>query len=98
MSDYPMITALAELATSKCQHTLAAGQLRTSPNHPEIWLAIEILSVVDRNDVDRAWRRAGLIRRATPLVLPVATGDRVTPGTETAVHDQNVVLMRNGQT
>ena len=76
---------------------LATGQLRTSPDRPEVWLAIEISSVVDSNDVDRAWRRAELIRRVTPLVLPVAAGDRVTSGAETAAHDQNVVLMTDGQ-
>ena len=76
---------------------LATGQLRTSPDHPEVWLAIEISSVVDSNDVDRAWRRAELIRRVTPLVLPVAAGERVTSGAETAAHDQNVVLMTDGQ-
>ena len=76
---------------------LATGQLRASPDHPEVWLAIEISSVVDSNDVDRAWRRAALIRRVTPLVLPVAAGDRVTSGAETAAHDQNVVLMTDGQ-
>ena len=32
---------------------LATGQLRASPDHPEVWLAIEISSVVDSNDVDR---------------------------------------------
>ena len=63
---------------------LATGQLRESPGGPEVWLAIEILSVVDSSDVDRAWRRASLIRRAGPLVLPVAAGERVTAGAETA--------------
>ena len=76
---------------------LATGQLRASPDRPEVWLAIEISSVVDSNDVDRAWRRAGLIRRVTPLVLPVAAGDRVTSGAETAARDQHVVLMTDGQ-
>lgn len=76
---------------------LATGQLRESPGGPEIWLAIEISSVVDRNDVDRAWRRASLIRRVGPLVLPVAAGERATAGAETAACDQNVVLMTDGQ-
>ena len=76
---------------------VATGQLRASPDRPEVWLAIEISSVVDSNDVDRAWRRAELIRRVTPLVLPVAAGERVTSGAETAAHDQNVVLMTDGQ-
>ena len=76
---------------------LATGQLRESPDRPEAWLAIEISSVVDSNDVDRAWRRAGLIRRVEPLVLPIAAGDRVTLGAETAARDQNVVLMTDGQ-
>ena len=76
---------------------LATGQLRASPDHPEVWLAIEISSVVDSNDVDRAWQRAELIRRVTPLVLPVAAGDRMTSGAETAARDQNVVVMTDGQ-
>ena len=75
---------------------LATGQLRTSPGGPEVWLAIEISSVVDSNDVDRAWRRASLIRRAGPLVLPVAAGERTTAGAETAARNQNVVLMTDG--
>ncbi|MCE2393934.1 hypothetical protein J4G02_04980 [Candidatus Poribacteria bacterium] len=76
---------------------LATGQLRESPRGPEVWLAIEISSVVDSNDVDRAWRRASLIRRVSPLVLPVAAGERATAGAETAACDQNVVLMTDGQ-
>lgn len=75
---------------------LATGQLRKAPGGPEFWLAIEISSVVDSNDVDRAWRRANLIRRAGPLVLPVAAGERTTAGAETAARDQNVVLMTDG--
>ena len=76
---------------------LATGQLRESPGVPEVWLAIEISSVVDSNDVDRAWRRAGLIRRVGPFVLPVAAGERATAGAETAARNQNVVLMTDGQ-
>ena len=75
---------------------LATGQLRESPGRPEVWLAIEISSVVDSNEVDRAWRRASLIRRVGPLVLPVAAGERVIPEAATAARDQNVVLMTNG--
>ena len=76
---------------------LATGQLREAPGGPEVWLAIEISSVVDSNDVDRAWRRASLIRRAGPFVLPVAAGERTTAGAETAARNQNVVLMTDGQ-
>ena len=76
---------------------VATGQLRESPDRPEVWLAIEISSVVDNNDVDRAWRRAGLIRRVGPFVLPVAAGERVIPEAETAARNQNVVLMTDGQ-
>ena len=76
---------------------LATGQLRESPGGPEVWLAIEISSMVDSNDVDRAWGRASLIRRVGPLVLPVAAGEQATSGAETAARDQNVVLMTDGQ-
>ena len=75
---------------------LATGQLREPPGGPEVWLAIEISSVVDSNDVDWAWRRASLIRRVGPLVLPVAAGEQATAGAETAARNQNVVLMTDG--
>lgn len=76
---------------------LATGQLRESRGGAEVWLAIEISSVVDRNDVDRAWRRASLIRQVGPLVLPVAAGERAPSGAETAARDQHVILMTDGQ-
>ncbi len=76
---------------------IAAEQLREPPGAPQIWLAIEILSVVDRDDMDRVWRRAGLIRRTGYPALPVAAGEQATSRAEGAIRNQNVILMRDGR-
>jgi hypothetical protein len=43
---------------------IVRGQPRAQPEAPEVWLAVEVSAVVDENDVERARRRAELLRRA----------------------------------
>lgn len=76
---------------------LASGQPRERPDIPEIWLAVEVSSVVDVNDVDRAARRAGLLRKAGYRALPVAAGEGATLGGARAAREQQVVLTQDGQ-
>lgn len=76
---------------------LVSGQPRHFPEAPEVWLAVEISAVVDQTDVDRAWRRASLLRRAGYRAVPTVAGEQATPGAEAAAHDQNVVLLQDGQ-
>lgn len=76
---------------------LASGRLRIRPEEPEVLLAVEISSVVDQNDVDRAERRAKLLQQAGYRVLPVAAGEQITRGAEESARVQKVVLLRDGQ-
>ncbi len=76
---------------------LMSGKLRHAPESPDIFLAVEISSVVDRTDVSRAVHQADLLRKAGYRALPVVAGKEVTQGGETTAREQNVVLMQDGQ-
>lgn len=76
---------------------LASGRPRIRPEEPEVFLAVEVSSVVDQNDVDRAERRAKLLQQAGYRVLPVAAGEQITRGAEESARVQKVVLLRDGQ-
>ena len=76
---------------------LLSGRPRRQPEAPEVWLAVEISSVVDQDDVDRAERRAGLLRKAGYRALPAAAGEQMTRGAEESARVQKVVLLQDGQ-
>jgi predicted RNase H-like nuclease (RuvC/YqgF family) len=76
---------------------LLSGRPRRKPEEPEVWLAVEISSVVDQDDVDRAERRAKLLKRAGYRTLPVAAGEGATRGAEESARVQKVVLLQDGQ-
>jgi superfamily II RNA helicase len=76
---------------------LVTGKLCHVPGLPDILLALEISSAVDRADVLRAVRRASLLRKVGYRVVPVVAGESVTQGVEAAVREQNVVLLQDGQ-
>jgi DNA repair exonuclease SbcCD ATPase subunit len=76
---------------------LVTGQIRRADAAPEIiYLAVEVSSVVDENDVVRARHLAGLLRKAGfPTVASVA-GEDVTDLALAAAQDYAVLLMQNG--
>jgi len=76
---------------------LVTGKLRYVPESPDILLALEISSVVDRTDILRAARRASLLRKAGYPVVSVVAGEIVTQGGEAAAKEQNVMLTQDGQ-
>ncbi|MDW8227167.1 MAG: hypothetical protein RMJ60_05155 [Anaerolineales bacterium] len=80
---------------------LLAGRLKAAwaarSGSDEVWLAVEISAVVDRQDVERAWERAALLRRAGLPVLAVAAGHRWTQGAEQVAEHKGVVLQKDGQ-
>ncbi len=43
----------------------------------EVWLAVEVSSVIDANDVERAVRRAALLRKAGLVTVPVVSGQEM---------------------
>ncbi|MCS7010111.1 MAG: hypothetical protein NZL98_01915, partial [Anaerolineales bacterium] len=63
----------------------------------EVWLAVEVSAVVDRQDVERAWERAALLRRAGLQALAVAAGHRWTQGAEQVAERKGVILQKDGQ-
>jgi hypothetical protein len=72
------------------------GRVLKRPERPEIWLAVEISSVVDRADVVRAVRRAELLRRAGLPGLPVVAGEGTTAGAEAEARARGVALLQDG--
>ncbi|MGB9723192.1 MAG: hypothetical protein ACPL7G_04755, partial [Chloroflexia bacterium] len=77
---------------------LVGGRVRRRPELPEVWLAVEVSAVVDRRDVERAARRAELLRRLGRPVVAAVAGERVTAGGEKTARTRQVFLLRNGQT
>ena len=75
---------------------LVCGQPRVRPEIAELWLAVEISSVVDRGDVERAERRAMMLRRAGYRAVPVVAGERLTQGAEEESRERRVVAVRDG--
>jgi hypothetical protein len=76
---------------------LVRGQAGRQPDAPEVWLALEVSTVVDRNDVQRAQRRAALLRKAGYRVIPTVAGKEVTLGGEHAARDGHVLLLQDGR-
>ncbi|MGC9025104.1 MAG: hypothetical protein ACP5NB_09810, partial [Chloroflexia bacterium] len=63
----------------------------------EVWLAVEISSVVDRNNVERAARRAGLLRRLGRPVVAAVAGEEVTEGGAEVAQAHRVALFQDGR-
>ena len=75
---------------------LVKGKVRELDPSPEVYLAVEISSVVDVGDVERAERRAALLRQAGVVAIPAVAGDDVTEGGEDSARQANVLLVQNG--
>ena len=73
------------------------GTTRPPAASREVWLAMEVSSVIDRNDVERAQRRAGLLRKAGYLAAPVVAGETLTQGAAEVLQDAPVVLLLDGR-
>jgi len=76
---------------------LVTGHPRRRPELPEVWLAVEVSSVVDLYDVERARRRAELLRRAGFRAIPAVAGEHITLGAEEEARDSGVVLIQDGR-
>ena len=76
-----------------------SGRLREphSPDKTEIWLAVEVSVVIDRGDVERAWRRAGWLRKAGYPAIGVVAGESVTQGATTLINEKPVAILLDGR-
>jgi hypothetical protein len=75
---------------------VVSGRPRGKPESEEVWLAVEVSTVVDRDDVARAVRRAALLRRAGRRVVPVVGGESATKGAKAECTAHNVALLQDG--
>ncbi|MBX7235820.1 MAG: hypothetical protein K1X65_15650 [Caldilineales bacterium] len=87
----------AEFADLLALDLLLRGQLRGQAEAPEVWLACEVSSVVDSNDVRRAAARAGLLRKAGLPALAVAAGEDATDGAIELAQADSVFVMQDGR-
>lgn len=77
---------------------LVSGRPRYMKESPEVWLAVEISAVIDRYDVERARRRAALLRRAGLQAIPAVAGENITPGAKEEAEAQKVLVLLDGHT
>ena len=76
---------------------LIRGRRRDRPTASEVWLAVEVATVLNEADVARAGRRAALLRQAGYPALPVAAGENITLSAEDSARTQKVVVVQNGR-
>ncbi len=75
------------------------GRSRQAPSGetaPELWLAVEVSAVIDRQDVKRAFERAEILRKAGLAVLPVVAGEKSTAGARELAKEKRVVVVKDG--
>ena len=86
-----------ELADALLLDAVVSGRVAGQPDAPQVVLAMEVSSVVDSGDVERAVRRAGLLRKAGLLAVPAVAGAKVTQGAGEAARSARVLLVQDGQ-
>jgi hypothetical protein len=70
---------------------------RRADRDAELWVAVEVSALVDRGDVERADRRAALLRRAGLATFAAVAGDAVTEGATALLQDLPVILVLDGR-
>ncbi len=92
-------TRLSEAAFQEILRTdlFVRGLLRDHPGLPEVWLTVEVSAVVDREDVQRAWRRAKFMREAGYFAVAVVAGDGITESASYIAKEEKVVVLINGR-
>jgi hypothetical protein len=76
---------------------LVSGRPRQRPDVPEVWLAVEVSATLDRGDIERAQRRAAVLRDAGLLAVPTVAGESVAPGIEELARAEHVLLVQDGR-
>jgi hypothetical protein len=85
-----------ELAEVLLADLILTGRLPTPPGPPEIWVVLEVSATVDRGDVERAQRRAALLRQARYPAVAVAGGTGATAGARQVAGEVGVALLLDG--
>ncbi len=93
------ILSLEELEDVLRLDLVIRGRSRQAPpgeTAPELWLAVEVSAVIDRQDVKRAFERAEILRKAGLAVLPVVAGEKSTAGARELAKEKRVVVVKDG--
>jgi len=75
---------------------LVRGWPRYIEGVPKVWLAVEVSSVIDKKDVERARRRAGYLRQAGLIAIPTVAGEQATVGAKREVRKHKVLMLLDG--
>jgi DNA repair exonuclease SbcCD ATPase subunit len=76
---------------------LVSGYPRYRPEAPQVWLVVEVSATVDRNDVERARRRAGILRKAGLRAIPAVAGEDATIGAMEMAEAHKVLMLQDGR-
>jgi hypothetical protein len=76
---------------------LVTGRPRQRPDLSEVWLAVEVSATLDRGDLDRAQRRAAILRDAGLVAIPAVAGEASVPGLEEAAQTERVLFIQDGR-
>jgi archaellum component FlaC len=72
------------------------GTLQTGSDE-EVFLAIEVSTEIEKHDVERAVRRAAILRGAGVRCLPVVGGERLGGRAQKAAKSQNAIVITDGK-
>jgi cell division protein FtsB len=89
--------AEGELAEVLLADLILTGRLPTPAGPLAIWIVVEVSTTVDRRDVERAQRRAGLLRQARYPAVAVAGGREATAGARQEASETGVALLLDGR-
>jgi hypothetical protein len=89
--------AEGELAEVLLSDLILTGRLPTPGRPQAIWVVLEVSTTVDRRDVERAQRRAALLRQARYPAVAVAGGTEATAGARQAASETGVALLLDGR-
>jgi uncharacterized protein YoxC len=89
--------AEGELAEVLLSDLILTGRLPTPGPSQAIWVVLEVSTTVDRRDVERAQRRAALLRQARYPAVAVAGGTDATAGARQAASETGVALLLDGR-
>jgi hypothetical protein len=95
-------TLRERLAEGELEEVLLSDLILTgglpTPGRPQaIWVVLEVSTTVDRRDVERAQRRAALLRQARYPAVAVVGGTEATAGARQAASETGVALLLDGR-
>lgn len=85
-----------ELDDLRLADILVYGRPKQRPDVEGVWLVVEVSAVVDRNDVERAQRRAAVLRKAGYPAVATVAGEERTEGAQEAARSAAVLFLQNG--